>query len=146
MAEGSDLGSNPGLGSDPGLGNDAGLGNDQGLEMAMGRMLQIGVTVAALVVLSGGVLYLKQFGGAQPDYRHFHGAPAGLASVDGILSGMSQFDPQSVIAFGILLLIATPICRVIFCVVGFALLRDRFYAGVSAVVLGILLFSFFLRR
>ena len=33
-------------------------GSDQGLEMAMGRMLQIGVTVAALVVLLGGILYL----------------------------------------------------------------------------------------
>jgi uncharacterized membrane protein len=98
------------------------------------------------VVLVGGILYLRQFGGAQPNYRHFHGAPAGLVSVHGILSGLSQFDTRSVIAFGILLLIATPICRVIFGVVGFALLRDRFYAGVSAVVLGILLFSFFLRR
>jgi uncharacterized membrane protein len=121
-------------------------GSDHKLEMAMGRMLQIGVTVAALVVLAGGILYLKQFGGAMPDYRHFHGAPAGLVSVHGILSGLMHFDTPSVIAFGILLLIATPICRVIFGVVGFALLRDRFYAGVSAVVLGILLFSFFLRR
>jgi uncharacterized membrane protein len=121
-------------------------GSDHRLEMAMGRMLQIGVTGSALVVLAGGILYLKQFGGAQPNYRHFHGAPAGLVSVHGILSGLSQFDTRSVIAFGILLLIATPICRVIFGVVGFALLRDRFYAGVSAVVLGILLFSFFLRR
>ena len=31
---------------------------DQRLEMAMGRMLQIGVTIAALVVLAGGVLSL----------------------------------------------------------------------------------------
>ena len=121
-------------------------GSDHRLEMAMGRMLQIGVTVAALVVLVGGILYLKQFGGAQPEYQHFHGAPSGLVSVHGIMSGLMHFDPRSVIAFGILLLIATPICRVIFGVVGFALLRDRFYTGVSAVVLGILLFSFFLRR
>ena len=121
-------------------------GSDHRLEMAMGRMLQIGVTGSALVVLAGGILYLKQFGGAQPNYRHFHGAPAGLVSVLGIVGGLSRFDTRSVIAFGILLLIATPICRVIFGVVGFALLRDRFYAGVSAVVLGILLFSFFLRR
>jgi uncharacterized membrane protein len=126
--------------------SDPGLGNGQGLEMAMGRMLQAGVTVAALVVLVGGVLYLKQFGGVQPDYRHFHGAPAGLVSVHGILSGLMHFDTQSVIGFGILLLIATPICRVIFGVVGFALLRDRFYTVVSAVVLGILLFSFFFKR
>jgi uncharacterized membrane protein len=133
-------------GSDPELENDPGPGNGQRLEMAMGRMLQVGVTVAALVVLVGGVLYLKKFGNAQPDYQHFHGAPAGLESAHGILSGLMHFDSRSVIAFGLLLLIATPICRVIFGLVGFALLRDRFYAGVSAVVLGILLFSFFLNR
>jgi uncharacterized membrane protein len=133
-------------GSDPGPGTDPGLEGDQGLEMAMGRMLQIGVTVAALVVLVGGILYLKQFGGERPDYQHFHGAPAGLVSVHGILSGLMHFDTRSVIAFGILLLIATPICRVIFGVVGFALLKDRFYARVSMVVLAILLVSFFLRR
>ena len=138
MEEGSDLASE--------LGRELGLGNDHGLEMAMGRMLQIGVTVAALVVLAGGILYLRQFGSTQPDYQHFHGAPQGLVSVHGILRGLIHLDAQSVIGFGILLLIATPICRVIFGVVGFALLRDRFYAGVSAVVLGILLFSFFLRR
>jgi uncharacterized membrane protein len=55
-------------------------------------------------------------------------------------------DSRSVIEFGILLLIATPVCRVIFGVVGFALLRDRFYTAVSAIVLAILLFSFFVRR
>jgi uncharacterized membrane protein len=133
-------------GSDPGLKSDLRVGSDQRLELAMGRMLQIGVTVAALVVLAGGIFYLRQFGAAQPDYRHFHGAPEGLVSVHGILSGLMHFDAQSVIAFGILLLIATPICRVIFGVVGFALLRDRFYAAVSIVVLAILLFSFFLKR
>jgi uncharacterized membrane protein len=127
-------------------GSDPELRSGHGLEMAMGRMLQVGVTVAALVVLAGGILYLHQLGSAQPDYQRFHGAPAALESVHGIVGGLSHFDPQSVIAFGILLLIATPICRVIFGVVGFALLRDRFYAGVSLLVLVILLFSFFSKR
>jgi uncharacterized membrane protein len=44
---------------------------------------------------------------------------------------------------GILLLIATPVCRVIFGVVGFALLRDKLYTVISLLVLGVLLFSFF---
>ena len=119
---------------------------DQRLEAAMGRMLQIGVTVAALVVAAGGVLYLIQQGGARPDYAHFHGVPEGLNSVGGILGGLGHMNAATLIAFGILLLIATPICRVILGVVGFALLRDRFYAGVSTVVLAILLCSFLFSR
>lgn len=112
----------------------------------MGRMLQIGVTVAAIVVLVGGVLYLKQFTGPMPDYQRFHGAPTAYESVRGILDGLGSLDSQSLIAFGILLLIATPICRVIFGVVGFSLLRDRFYAAVSVTVLIILMLSLFSRR
>lgn len=119
---------------------------EHGLEQAMGRMLQIGVTVAALVVLAGGVLYLLQSGGTRPDYAHFRGAPAAVTTVSGIVAGAVHMDARSVIGFGILLLIATPICRVIFGVVGFAMLRDRFYTVVSVVVLAILLYSFVARR
>ncbi|MGC1463882.1 MAG: DUF1634 domain-containing protein [Terracidiphilus sp.] len=119
---------------------------EHGLELAMGRMLQIGVTVAALVVLAGGILYLLQSGGTRPDYAHFQGAPAALTTVSGILSGAMHLDASSVIGFGILLLIATPISRVIFGVVGFAVLRDRLYTVVSVVVLVILLYSFVAKR
>jgi uncharacterized membrane protein len=63
-----------------------------------------------------------------------------------MLSGLTHFNPASLIVLGILLLIATPICRVIFGVVGFMLLGDRFYAGVSLVVLAILASSFFFSR
>jgi uncharacterized membrane protein len=119
---------------------------DQRLEAAMGRMLQIGVTAAALVVLVGGALYLRQFTGRIPDYKQFHGAPAAYESVHGILLGACHFDSGSVIALGILLLIATPACRVIFGVVGFSILRDRFYVAVSVIVLVILVLSFCTRR
>ena len=74
------------------------------------------------------------------------GAPAAVTTVSGIVSGAMHMDARSLIGFGILLLIATPICRVIFGVVGFALLRDKLYTAVSAVVLIILLYSFVARR
>jgi uncharacterized membrane protein len=119
---------------------------ERGLEMAMGRMLQIGAAVSALVVLAGGVLYLWQYGGSRPDYQHFQGAPAALETVRGIVGGAMHMDARSVIGLGILLLIATPICRVIFGVVGFAVMRDRFYTLVSALVLVILLYSFVAKR
>jgi uncharacterized membrane protein len=119
---------------------------DQRLEVAMGNMLRIGVTVAALVVLAGGILYLSQSRGPVPGYTHFEGAPAAYEHVSSIVRGAVRLDSGSVIQLGILLLIATPICRVLFGVVGFAVMRDRFYAAVSVVVLAILLFSFFTRR
>jgi uncharacterized membrane protein len=119
---------------------------EHGLEQAMGRMLQIGVTVAALVVLAGGIFYLQQFGGSKPDYGHFQGAPAAMTTVSGIVASALHMDAHGVIGFGILLLIATPICRVIFGVVGFAVLRDWFYTVVSTVVLIILLYSFVAKR
>jgi uncharacterized membrane protein len=119
---------------------------EHGLEMAMGRILQIGVTVAAIVVLAGGILYLKASPGPRPDYTAFHGAPANLTTMHGIFAGLAHLDPASIIAFGILLLVATPVCRVLFGVVGFALIKDKFYAAVSAVVLAILLYSFVFRQ
>jgi uncharacterized membrane protein len=119
---------------------------DERLEIAMGNMLRIGVTIAALVVLAGGVLYLAQSRGPMPDYRHFYGAPKAYEHIGSIAAAAAHLDPRSLIALGILLLIATPVCRVLFGVVGFALLKDRFYAAVSTIVLAILLYSFFSRH
>jgi uncharacterized membrane protein len=114
--------------------------------MAMGRMLQIGVTIAALVVLVGGVMYLGQNGGSLRDYQHFHAATPATTTIGGILTSAMHLDAGGIMGFGILLLIATPVCRVIFGVVGFALLRDRLYTVISLIVLGVLLFSFIAKR
>jgi uncharacterized membrane protein len=119
---------------------------DQRLEIAMGKMLRIGVTVAALVVLAGGILYILQAKGPIPDYSHFHGAPTADEHVGSISAGALRLESKSLIEFGILLLIATPILRVLFGVVGLSLLKDWLYAAVSAIVLTVLLLSFFTRR
>lgn len=119
---------------------------EHGLEMAMGRMLQVGVLLAALVVLVGGVMYLAQSGGSVHDYEHFHAATPATTTIRGIVAAAAHLDPSGIIGLGILLLIATPVCRVIFGVVGFAMLRDRLYTVVSLIVLAVLLFSFIEQR
>jgi uncharacterized membrane protein len=48
-----------------------------------------------------------------------------------------------VIQLGVLLLIATPVFRVVLLLFGFAFERDRLYAAVSLVVLTLLLYSLF---
>lgn len=119
---------------------------DKKLEIAMGHMLRIGVSTAALVALAGGVLYLRQFRDSVPEYQDFHGAPPSANSISAITKGAGHLDGPSLISLGILILIATPVCRVIFGVFGFALERDRTYTAISMIVLIVLLASFFVRR
>lgn len=124
--------------------------NDQRVESWVGLMLRTGVMLAAAVVLAGGILYLvqneRQAGGARSDYTHFHGEPAQLMTLSGILHGVAALDARSVIMLGLLILIATPVARVGMCIVGFLFERDRLYVTVSSVVLLILLYSLILHR
>jgi uncharacterized membrane protein len=118
---------------------------DHQLEQAMGRMLQVGVTVAAVVVLLGGLLFLAQTGGLRPDYSHFQPSSSRQLTIAAIFDKAMHLNPSGVVELGMLLLIATPIGRVVFGLVGFARMRDHFYTVVSALVLTILLLSFFTR-
>jgi len=45
------------------------------------------------------------------------------------------------IQLGLLLLIATPVARVAFSVVAFAMQRDRLYVAVALIVLAVLMYS-----
>lgn len=118
----------------------AGL-SDQRLEIGVGMLLRTGVLAAAAVVLIGGVLFLVHSGGSRIDYGHFHNEPSNLRSITKIVRGLFAKDAQSIIQFGLLLLIATPILRVVFCAIGFGIERDYSYVSVTATVLVILLYS-----
>ena len=114
---------------------------DQKLEVAIGRMLQIGVFLAAAVVLLGGILYLHQETGPRPDYSHFTGVAERFRSPSEIVSYAFQGRARDIIQLGILLLIATPVARVVLAAAGFLVERDRMYFLVSLIVLGVLLYS-----
>jgi uncharacterized membrane protein len=58
-----------------------------------------------------------------------------------ILAGAVALRARSIIQLGLLILIATPIARVAFSFIGFALERDRSYLFITAIVLTILLYS-----
>ena len=113
--------------------------NDERMEIIMGRLLQVGVLLAASVVLVGGVLYVFAHAGESANYRVFVAQPAGFRRFASMLRAVARGDATAVIQLGILLLVATPICRVIFAVIGFLLERDRLYVVVSLTVLAVLL-------
>jgi len=108
---------------------------DQKLEQIVGNLLRTGVTAAAAVVLAGGAWYVTTAGAGIADYRRFRPETAGLHSV------FALPGPQMVILLGLLLLIITPVARVAFALVAFALERDWAYVGITLAVLAVLLYS-----
>ena len=115
--------------------------SDEKMEQIIGTLLISGVIVAALIVLVGGVFYLIRYGATLPGYTVFRGEPAELRSLFGIVGGGLSFQIRSVIQLGLLLLIATPVARVAFSILAFALQRDRTYVIVTLIVLAVLLYS-----
>jgi uncharacterized membrane protein len=112
-------------------------------EQILGNFLRIGVLLAAAVVLLGGVLYLVRHGGEKPADRVFHGEPAALRNPTGIVKEAFRLSGRGVIQFGLLLLVATPVARVVLSVIGFLLERDFTYVVVTLIVLAVLLGSLF---
>jgi uncharacterized membrane protein len=117
--------------------------NDRSLERVIGNLLRIGVLTAAAVVLIGGILYLREYGGSRPAYHTFHGESLELRSVSAVFRDLSSLKSPAIIQFGLLLLVFTPIARVVFSAVGFALERDKLYVALTLVVLAVLLYSLF---
>src|SRR4030042_2793837 len=114
---------------------------DERVERVIGTLLRWGVSLAAAVVLAGGVMYLARYGSTIPDYRVFRGEPSDLRNVSGIVMDAVSWRSRGLIMFGLLLLIATPMARVAFSVVAFALPRDRTYVMVTLIVLAALLYG-----
>jgi uncharacterized membrane protein len=114
---------------------------DDQVEELLGRLLRSGVLLAAGVVSLGGILYLARYGMCAPTYRVFKGEPVDLRSVSGIVRDTLALRSRGVIQLGLLLLIATPIARVVLSVVGFVRQRDMTYVWVTSIVLSLLIYS-----
>jgi uncharacterized membrane protein len=114
---------------------------DRRMELAMGRLLQLGVLLASALVLAGGVLYVRMYAWTTTHYKTFVSEPAELRHPLGLVRLATHGNEAAIIQLGILVLIATPIARVVFAIVGFAMEKDRLYIGISALVLCVLLFG-----
>lgn len=114
---------------------------DKELDCSIAKMLKAGVTLAAIVVFAGGLLLLRHPFIPAPDYSHFHAVDATLCSIAGITRTAFHLDPRAIVQFGLMILVATPIARVAFCIYGFIRQRDKLYTAISSLVLVILLYS-----
>jgi len=122
--------------------------SEQQLEYLLSNLLKYGVLIASAVVLSGGILYLIHHGAEPARYQFFRGEPLQLRSpvgvVQAVLSGSDAYGGLrllGIIQLGLLLLIATPILRVVISLLTFLIKREFIYVIVTLLVLASLTYS-----
>ena len=116
---------------------------DKDMQAIIGWVLRAGVFVSMLVVFIGGVIYLYRHGHTIANYHEFRGIPDFVHSPAGIINGILTLRGRAIIQGGIVLLIATPIVRVVFSAIGFIIEKDYLYTGITFIVLLIIVISAF---
>jgi uncharacterized membrane protein len=114
---------------------------DARLEVVIGYTLRLGVITAAALIFTGGMFFLIENRATALHYETFHAALRHSDNLAGMVQNIRNFSSEGIIQLGLLVLIATPILRVIFSLVAFALERDIVYVFVTAIVLAVLLYS-----
>jgi len=114
---------------------------DEKIERVIGRLLQLGVLTAALVVVVGGALLLAQNGHSPAGFRVFNAEEPALRSIGAIIRAALNGDSRAIVQFGLVLLIATPIARVALTLGAFIVQKDRLYIFTTALVLAVLLYG-----
>lgn len=115
---------------------------DDRLDQTLGNLLRFGVLLSAAVVFIGACIYLVRHGAEpMPEYAKFQGVKPSLRDLHGIVAEAWGGSGRGIIQLGVLILIATPIGRVVFSVCSFAWQRDWMYVAVTLIVLAALLYS-----
>lgn len=115
--------------------------NDKDIERTIGLVLRWGVLLSMTVVILGGIVYLSRHGSDISHYEKFTGQPDFTRQVKAILIGVADLRGRAIIQLGIILLIATPVARVLLSAISFAIERDHLYVGIAVLVLSIITVS-----
>ncbi|MBU9789226.1 DUF1634 domain-containing protein [Lentilactobacillus sp. IMAU92037] len=105
------------------------------VEIIIGKILQIGVIISAVIMLLGLILLI---------ITGHTGFPANQYPTDfmEIGKGLMTFKPYSIMMLGIFCLILTPILRVVVSIYSFYKEHDMLYVVITSIVLVILMISF----
>ncbi len=114
---------------------------DQMLDQIVGNLLRIGVIVASVVVAIGAAVFFAKHGASHEHYHVFRSEPGPLRNVIGVVKDSLTFSGRGIMQLGLLLMIATPIMRVIFTLGSFIVLKDKAYIVITIIVLTVLLIS-----
>jgi uncharacterized membrane protein len=105
------------------------------LETAVSRILRAGVLAALLASIAGALLHFLHHPADRVSFATFTGVDPALASPIAILRRAARADGLALMQLAVLILIATPVVRVLASLVTFAILRDRLFTLASLLVL-----------
>jgi len=114
---------------------------DTDIQLLIGRVLRVGMFISIGVVFLGGIMYIYRHGHSVADYKAFKIIPSSLLNPASLVCNVINLKGQAIIQLGIILLIATPIFRVAFSVIGFIMEKDYMYTFISILVLCIIFIS-----
>jgi len=114
---------------------------DEEFDVRLAMILRAGVLTSALVVLVGGIVYLARHGAERTHYHVFPNESESFRSLNAVFSLTTILSGRGLIHLGLLLLIATPVARVVFSIIGFVRGRDWLYVAVTLTVLILLTYS-----
>lgn len=116
---------------------------DRSVETILGNLLKTGVIIAGSVVIIGAILFLVRHGFEIPSYHIFKPDIFHFSDFRDLIKGIVTFRSASIMELGILLLIATPVLRVLFSVFAFVYEKDYMYTVFTVIVFLVLIFSLF---
>ncbi|MBD2168943.1 DUF1634 domain-containing protein [Calothrix membranacea FACHB-236] len=115
--------------------------SEQKFENLLSNLLKFGVLIASAVVLFGGIVYLVHHGTEPARYHFFRGEPSEFRSPEGVVTALLSGSDRAIIQLGILLMIATPILRVIISLFAFLTRRIWSFVIITLLVLTSLIYS-----
>ncbi len=114
---------------------------DKDIQLILGTLLRAGVIISMGIVLVGGVIFLIHNKGVITDYKVFKPELAKFSSISAIFKGVLTLQGDAVVQFGILMLIFTPIARIVFAIFSFLVERDYLYVLIGFIILAIITIS-----
>lgn len=121
------------------------LRDPDSMNVVIGKVLRYGVLLSGVIILLGtiGMAAGNGFSDTSAALTYSDTVPHDSLDVSpaALLHGLVTFSAFSWIELGVIVLIATPVARVMISVLLFAAERDKLYVLITAVVLTLLLFS-----
>ena len=115
--------------------------NDEKMAGVISILLISGLVCSLVLVIFGGLMFISNNAHMTTNYKVFTGEPADLRAIAAVVRGAFKGNLRAVMQLGVVVLIGTPVARVAFSVLTFAMEKDFKYVVFSSLVLAGLLYS-----
>ncbi|MCF6514748.1 DUF1634 domain-containing protein [Lactobacillus sp. S2-2] len=105
------------------------------IETTIGKILRYGVIISSIVMIIGLIMYVIMGSTGYTESFHYN-------SISELINGIINFKPYAIMMLGLLLLILTPVLRVVVSIYSFYKEKDYLYVYITVFVLIILIISF----